>query len=113
MTYFAIYETASGRLHSIGDVLAAELNPAYTALELPSKPNLKNVMWDEVSKNFIARPPKILADRLEDLQTNPAYEDFRALYASLPQAQRDVLRDAIRRLLGRARYRNQAEAVEI
>lgn len=114
MPFYAVYETATGRLVSVGDVLPPEgVRGDYTALELPSRPDLGNIMWDASLKNFVPRPATVLKDRWEDLQTLARYEDFRNVVANLPQAQRDVVRNAIIMLLGGQRFRNPTSDTEL
>ena len=104
MSYFAIHEIATGRLKSMGSVIADPLPAGLTAVDIVNPP-LDSEMWDEATKTFIARPPKVLADRLEDLKARPA---FRTFWQSLNQQQKDTLITALKWLLGRARWRNQS-----
>jgi hypothetical protein len=63
MAWFAVVERATGRLESVGTVLAEQLPPHLEAIELPSAPG--DNMWDEASRTFVPRPPKVIIDLLE------------------------------------------------
>jgi hypothetical protein len=113
MAWYAIYNTANGALESIGSSDEMPSIPNKTTLELVERPDLSAVMWDEVTRSFIARPAKVLIDRLNDIQTNPNFADFMTVYNGLNATNKTRLRNMIIRLLGNRRYRSQSESVEI
>ncbi len=110
MPYFAIYETATGRLRSLGTVLADPMPPEFTVVDIGSAP-ADNTMWDEATRTFIPRPPKVFVDRLEDLRNRP---EFRQVWNTLNQTQKDAMRQALIWILGAERFRgeNQPEPIE-
>lgn len=110
MTWYAVYETATGRLHSIGDQVANPLPDGLTAAPLASAPDLSNVMWDNVARAFTSRPAPVLIDRLDDLR---AMTGVQALWNSLNAVQKTVLANALIKLLGAARYRKAGQPVEV
>ena|SRR3990167_5317272 len=112
MTWFAVFETLTGRLHSIGEVLADPLPVDLSTLVLAGQPDASQ-MWDQDTRQFIARPPKVLVDRLQDILTNPNYSEFQTVWNGLNTARKTQLRNAMILLLGPARFRNPTETVEI
>jgi hypothetical protein len=116
MAWYVIYDNATGRLESESSI---EVVPqeGKAVLQLVDRPNVGvgGVMWDEVTRAFIARPPKVLIDRWEDFQTSndPAIVDFRTAYNSLNAANKTRVREFLIAVLGRFRYRNQSESVRL
>ena len=110
MPYFAVYETATGRLKSLGTVLADPLPVGLTVLDIGSPPP-DNEMWDATITSFIPRPPKVFIDRLEDLKNKP---QFKTVWQTLNAQQKDSIKTALIWLLGKARFRgeNQPEPIE-
>lgn len=53
MSWWAIVEEPSGRLKSVGDVLADPLASALTAILLPSQQDQQGMIWDQVTRTFI------------------------------------------------------------
>lgn len=109
MSWQALYDVATGRLISVGDVVADALPDGLAALPLAGSP-ADSDMWDAATRSFVARPAKVLVDRLQDLLSDA---DFAAAWASLSAAQRTRLRTALIRLLGRQRYRAASKAQEL
>jgi len=70
-------------------------------------------MWDAATRSYIARPAKVLVDRLQDLLSDPDYSDWQTVYNALNATRKAQVQAALIRLLGRARYRNPGEPVEI
>lgn len=112
MTWHAIYETQSGRLVSVGEVVANPLPSGLTDLPLLTEPTDRE-MWDPPTRAFVPRPAKVLVDRLDDLRDHPSFDDLRTAMASLNASQRATVRAAIGRLLGRQRYRSPSEVPEV
>lgn len=110
--WYAIYDTTSGFLYSVGTVITDPLPPGTAALELPGEPT-PAVMWDEATRNFILRPPKILIDRLQDIIAHADYADFKAVWDKLTPVQKEKVRNALIKLLGRARWRNVSESITV
>jgi len=113
MLWYALYDTSSGKLESIGSAEELPQLLGKAALLLPEQPDLSAQMWDETSRVFVARPAKVLIDRLDDIQTNPNFADFMTAYNSLNAANKTRLRNMIIRLLGKRRFRASQETVEI
>ena len=116
MAAYAYCDASNGRLIST----ATEPNPnvpeGVSEIELAGLPQLKEVMWDDASRSFAARPSKasVAVDRLQELVTHPSFaDDFRLAWQALSAAQRNLLRNGLIRLLGRHRFRNPSETVEI
>ena len=79
-------------------------------VELASRANLDTVMWSSTSRNWIARPQKVLVDRVQELVDDPSLS---AVWSRLTVAQRNVLVNRLRQMLGRERFRNPAETTDI
>ena len=109
MAYYMLYETATGKPKSLSSVEANPVPAGHTSVDIGTKPD-KTVMWDEATKAFIPRPPKVLKDRLQDLIGKPRFKTF---WQSLSAAQKSELRDGVIWLLGKARYRDEGETPEI
>lgn len=107
---FAVYETATGRLVSVSDVLADPLPAGLTAVDVGAAVDFRTQVWDEAGKTFIARPAPVWIDRLDDLR---AMTGVTALWNSLNAAQKTVLANALIKLLGNARYRKASQPVEV
>lgn len=63
--WFAIYETATGRLESVGELVANPLPAQFTSLSLAVSPG-PTQMWDPGTRTFIARPPKVIRNAIVD-----------------------------------------------
>ena len=103
MPYFAVFETATGRLVSLGSVLANPLDASLSAVDLGSKP-ADSLMWSDASRTFVARPAKVLVDRLQDLLDY--YPDFLTVWNSLTTQRKNLIRTALIQFLGSKRFRN-------
>lgn len=112
MTWYAVYETTNGRLVSVGQLLADPLPANLTSIELAGRPP-DNQMWDEATHAFIARPPKVLVDRLLDILEHPNYADIANFYSNLSAANKTRFRNFLIKLLGVRRWRNQAETISL
>jgi len=112
MAWYAVYSSATGRLVSVGQVVADPLPGDQVASLLAGRPGDEE-MWNEGARLFVARPAKVPVDRLQDLATNPDYAEFQTAYNALSAANRQRLTNALMRLLGRARYRAVGEPVEL
>ncbi len=113
MAWYAVYETDTGRLVSLGTVLAEPFPAGLSTVALSAEPDLPTAMWDAPTRAFVPRPAKVLADRMNDLLTDPDYGDLQGLWPSLAQEQQAVLVNVTTRLLGRARWRNPRAPVTI
>ncbi len=109
----SIYKTASGRLVSVGSIWKDPLPPDEDFLELPARPDQGADMWDEATRNWVVRPPKVFADRLEDLKTHPRFGKFKQVWQTMNAQQKQLLATVIITLLGKARWRNQSESIII
>lgn len=111
MTWFAIHD-ANGKLLSAGTVIAPNLPADWVVKEYPTKPPDTD-MWDEASRNYIVRPPKVLIDRLQDILDHPAYADIANFYSNLNPANKTRFRNFLIKILGARRWRNQAETISL
>jgi hypothetical protein len=64
-TWYAVFESATGRLVSTGTALG-ELPPEQEAIELSGPPRDAE-MWDEATRAFVSRPEKVVVDRADDV----------------------------------------------
>ena len=111
MSWFAIYEIATGRLVSVATVVAQELRPGLAVRGLGVTRPPDDEMWDEATKRFVPRPVKVLVDRFdEDLLTNVEFRQFQNVYNGLNPGQRKQVRDDLIIWLGDTRLRNKASS---
>lgn len=114
MAWYVIYDTASGQLKSESDT---EIAPQadMTIVQLADRP-ADNMMWDAATRTFVARPPKVQVDRLDDLLTSnhPAIAAFRQrVYTPASAADKAIISDFLIFMLGRRRTRNQNDPLEL
>lgn len=62
--------------------------------------------WDRQARAIVR---KVTVDRLQDLLTDDRFAEFRALFAALTPAQKQIVRDALILLLGPRRFRIDGE----
>lgn len=109
MPWYAVVEKATGRLESVGTVVASPLPSSLEALQLAGEPDASQV-WDQASRSFKPRPAVVMVDRLTDLDADPALS---TVWSRLTVAQKAALRDRLGLLLGPRRYRQQSEGVNL
>lgn len=109
MSWYYIYQTSDGKLKSETDVLPVGLGTGLDFVTLTNRVD-SSVMWDEGTHAFIARPAKVLIDRLQDLLDIPSFADA---YNALSAARKTAVRNGLIQLLGKRRFRNQADTPEI
>lgn len=110
MACFALYETATGRLHSLGNVVVDPVPDGMTVMLVGDNPPDASVMWDEATRTFVPRPAKVLIDRLQDFLDRPGVQ---AVWDSLTPGQKIAVRDALIRILGPKRYRSPSAGIGI
>jgi len=116
MPWYALYDKLTGRLHSLGTVLAEAIPDNLAIKELSgwgtsgeqAKDEPPGIMW-----GFIIRPPKVLIDRLQDIITHADYADFKEVWDALNATRKLKIKTALIRLLGRARWRNVSESITV
>lgn len=116
MAWYAVYETLSGKLISIGsdDNIAITVGlDQSSVLLVGGQPDLSQVMWDTTLHLFVNRPAKILIDRLDDIQNHADYADFMTAFNSLNATNRQRIRNGVIWLLKNYRFRNQNEGVRL
>lgn len=113
MAWYAYIRDSDGALLSLSTT-SDQVAAGITVTELAIDPTDPAHMYDQNTRTFISRPAKVLADRLQDIITNPAYgDDLITLWNTLNAANRTRLRNGLIRLLGRHRFRAQGEGVEL
>ena len=112
--WFVVVETATGRPRSFGTVISDPLRPGLESIALAGPPDYDNEMWDEETKSFVPRPPKVFVNRVDDdLFGHPSFQNFIDLMSILTPPQRATVKNAIKRLLGTALIRVEREPIEI
>jgi hypothetical protein len=109
LPWHAVIDDATGRLVSLGQVVADPLPAGLVAQDLPGRP-ADSQMWDEATRSFVPRPPKVLVDRIQDLADDPALV---AVWTRLTAVQRTALRNRLVQLLGPHRFRSQSTPVDL
>lgn len=110
MLWHALIHIPTGRLLSVGTVVVDKLPVDVEDRVLVSQPDFEWVVWDVATRDFVTRPMPVLIDRLQDLIERPA---VRALWQSLSQAQKVALQNGLIWLLGKRRFRGEAEDVPL
>ena len=110
--WFTLYDTATGALR--GHTSEAGLpSPTPQGMTLvahgPARQDQGN-RWDAATRAWVAIPPEVLIDRLQDLVNHANLLD---VWSRLTAAQRTKLRRAMVGLLASRRYRQQTEDVAI
>jgi len=95
MSWFAIYEKATGRLVSTGTVVADPLDPGLEKVALAAAPDFSAQDWDPTAKALVAKAPA--ATRVEMLIGDSAVA---AMLAKLTPAERIALRQTLDDLFG-------------
>ena len=108
MAWFCYFETVSGRLVSHGSVPTVPTPGDLTVVDVGSRPT-DSLMWDEATRAWVARPAKVLVDRLQDLADDP---ELSAVWTQLTPTQRTALRNRLIRLFGRYRWRPLSGSAE-
>lgn len=118
---FVVYETATGRPITLARDLPRGGLPAAgageTVVGVDPFPDLGGAMWDPASRAFVARPAKVLVDRIDDLRSDVEYQPLRDAVAALRPQDRATMQSAIEEafinMLGPERFRNAREAPRI
>lgn len=106
MAWYVLYETERGRAVSETSEHPEVMPPGLSLRRFEERPDGQRQMWDETARNFTARPPKVLIDRLQDIQQMTAFKN-------LPPAARTPLFDFLGTFLGSRRYRTSHESAEV
>lgn len=109
MAWFAIINTATNALLSVGDVVADALPAGLSALPLASRPDFSSVQWDAPTRGFVPVPPTVWVNRIHDLLSDPAFADLQVAIAGLSAANKTALGTALVRFLGPGNLRRAAE----
>jgi hypothetical protein len=104
MPWHYLYDTASGRLRGESltppdAAVVAALNGTVLVLDARA---LDAQMWDTATRAFVARPAKVLVDRMDDIAADARWDGIRT---RLTAPQRDTLVALITELLGTRRFR--------
>lgn len=110
--WYTLYETATGVLrgHTSEQGLPSPIPGTFTVVN--HGPNRQDQLnrWNAATRAWVAIPPEVLIDRLQDLANHPYLS---AVWSRLTVAQRTQLRKAMVWLLATHRYRTQTEDVAI
>ena len=108
MAWYYLYDAATGRL--ISECTEEPGARAGVAVATRGSRCADGEMWDEATRSFVARPAKVLVDRIVDLENDPALS---AVWSRLTVTQRQTLKTRLGRLLGRHRFRHPDAPVDI
>lgn len=95
MTWFAVYEKATGRLVSTGTIVADPLDPGLEKVALATAPDFSAQDWDPAAKALVAKA--LAATRVEMLVGDAAVA---AMLTKLTPAERIALRQKLDDLFG-------------
>lgn len=107
--WYAICRDSSHALVSLGTVVADPL-PAGLHLHALDKEPTGEQMWNPATQGFIPRPPKVVIDRLTDLEADPDYQEVAKVLSPIHKPK---LQAAIIRLLGRQRWRGTGQPTSL
>jgi hypothetical protein len=110
--WYTLYETATGilRAHTSEAGLPSPVPAQFTVVAHGAARQDQGNRWDVSTRAWVAIPPEVLIDRLQDLANHPYTAE---LWSRLTAAQRVKLRKVFVWLLGTRRYRQQLEEVSI
>jgi hypothetical protein len=108
--WYAIYYTATGILASETSVEPGNLPAPQAYKTYASKPS-DSLMWDTVTRDYIARPAGGVVDRMVDLETHVEFVDFQTGWGALNAANKQRVRNGIIKMLGSQRFRDTNEPV--
>ena len=113
MAWRQYFEIATGRPTSNGTVFGPT-PPGYDFVEFADKPPDSD-MWDDATASFIPRPPKLLFDRMDDMETNthPTFVAFQTAFNQLNPQNKARVRNAIRFLLLDFQIRSEQEKIQL
>ena len=109
MPWTAIFDSATGRLLSVGDILG-DIPAGAATLVLAGEPDLRTQVWDEASRSFISRPAKVLVDRIQELRDDPVLS---AVWTRLTANQQTALRNRLVAFVGGMRFRSPSEPTNL
>lgn len=93
---YAVVEQSSGHLFSLSTAPVTDVKAGYTVTDVGAV-NLDISMWDEVSRNFVPRPAKVVRDYIADIQAQVEW-------ATIPANRHSAVRDMLIRVLAPVRY---------
>ena len=93
MPWYAVYESATGRLESIGEIIADPLRPDLQAKLIDAPPDWDLVEWDATLLDFVPRPPKPVKNLIEIVLSH-------AKIAPLPERTKATIRDVLSDIFG-------------
>ena len=113
MAWRCIFDSSTGRLRSVGTVWTEPPRPGTDFRESVDRPDQGPNMWDEATRDWVPRPPKIRLDRMDDLEGHPTFLQFQEVFDTLITQQKVKVRNAIRKMLGTEQFRKVNESLEI
>lgn len=112
MPWYAYIDDANGALLSLSQIQFTVAS-GISVVQLSIDPTDPQWMYDQAQRLFVARPAKVIIDRLQDMLTDPNYADFVTVWNNLTAARKTLLRNMLIRLLGGKRFRAAGETVEL
>lgn len=109
MAWYAVVDDGSGRLVSVGTVLADPMPKGLAVLDCGEKrPDGRGIGWDEESRRFVPLPPPETDDLLDDALADA---DLAPVLTRVSIAEQETLKTILRRYIptGLTEY-NRSEA---
>lgn len=104
------YDTATGEIRGCGTVPPESIPPGISTVNHGTlRPDIGN-RWNAATRAWVAIPPEVLVDRLQDLLAHPYVAD---MWTRLTVTQRLKLRRILVWTLAGRRWRQQSEEVAI
>lgn len=107
MAWFVVVDDTTGRLQTAAfqDPVAPSVNPPLIVIPLAGPPS-RNEMWDEGTRTYVPRPPRIYVDRAQDVINDPRLNNVN-------QGTKNQVLNVINEVFGTERWRRDNESINI
>jgi len=107
--WYALYDTTTGELLSLGTTLDLPLPSGTDVLVIGNEPDA-SLIWDTTARNYVAAPVATLVDRVVDLVADPT---LTSAWASLSANDSQAMQARIGQMLGPYRYRFDFQDIDL
>lgn len=110
--WYAVYDTSTGELFSLGTVLANPLPGGYAYKTYLGLPDQSRYIWSPAALDFVLKEGLITIDRVDDMVADSSLISA-GVWASLTTPESDALKSRLGQLLGSQRYRYDFQPVDL
>ncbi len=94
MTWYVVYDDATGFLVSVGEVLPAVIPSGLIARDVGmTRPGGQD--WDSATRDYVTRIPEVITDPVADTLDTAGFEDMKTAWAGLTLRQQDEFRGVL------------------